>query len=176
MKQCSKCKQFKPLECFGKDKRSKSGLRSQCKQCEKIYKIRYEPKRDLEKKHAYGKQYRESHKDIEKARFQNWKKANPEKYKSKKIADRVRRRSTAEIGDNDITLEKLYTRDRGICAICGKTCDYSDYVLKDNIFIAGNRYPSIDHIKPLSKSGSHTWDNIQLVHKQCNSKKSNKTL
>ena len=172
MKLCSKCKQFKPLECFGKDKRSKSGLRSQCKQCEKIY----EKTRDHNKQREYYKKYRQENRDKERARFQNWKENNPDKYKSYHTRTKLRNRCKALDPDKDITLEKLYTRDRGICAICGKTCDYSDYVLKDNIFIAGNRYPSIDHIKPLSKSGSHTWDNIQLVHKQCNSKKSNKTL
>ncbi len=78
--------------------------------------------------------------------------------------------------DRDITLEKLYNRDGGICALCGKSCDYEDYVFQGAVFIAGNDYPSIDHIEPLSKGGSHTWDNVQLAHKICNSKKSNREL
>ena len=35
MKQCSKCKQTKPLEMFGKDKKAKNGLYGYCKICSK---------------------------------------------------------------------------------------------------------------------------------------------
>lgn len=31
----------------------------------------------------------------------------------------------------------------------------------------------MDHKKPISKGGSHTWDNIQLAHHVCNSRKGN---
>ena len=77
--------------------------------------------------------------------------------------------------DNDITLPLLFNRDNGICKICGSVCDWSDIEKRDGFAIVGNRYPSIDHIIPLSKGGTHTWDNVQLVHKQCNSIKSDKT-
>ena len=170
MKKCSTCKQLKPIECFGKDKRSSTGLRSQCKECEK----KYEKSRDPKKKRIHAKQYRETHKDIEKARLQNWKTTNPEKYKAYHSRTKLRNRCNAVNFDEDITLEKLYNRDGGVCALCGGRCNYEDYILKDTTFIAGNTYPSIDHIKPLSKGGSHTWDNVQLAHKQCNSIKSNK--
>lgn len=74
--------------------------------------------------------------------------------------------------DQDIELSRLYKRDNGVCYICGKQCDYSDYKYNDNgVFIAGNNYPSIDHVEPLSKGGLHTWDNIKLAHRLCNSLK-----
>ena len=70
---------------------------------------------------------------------------------------------------------KLYKRDDGICKICGKKCNYNDYREDENgSFIAGNDYPSIDHIVPISKGGQHTWDNVQLAHMICNSIKNNK--
>lgn len=174
MKVCSTCKQLKPVEYFGKDKRNKSGLRSQCKECEKKYRANAEKNRDPEKKKIHARNYRESHKEIEKARLQNWKINNPEKYKAYHSRTKVKNRCDLVDFDKDITLEKLYNRDRGICALCGEHCNYDDYILKDKTFIAGNDYPSIDHIKPLSKGGSHTWDNVQLAHKRCNSIKSNK--
>lgn len=37
MKQCSKCKNHKPLTSFSKDKTSKNGLRSSCQDCHKQY-------------------------------------------------------------------------------------------------------------------------------------------
>lgn len=174
MKVCSTCKQLKSVECFLKDKRNLSGLRSQCKECEKKYRANAEKNRDPEKKRIHARRYRETHTDIEKARLQKWKEENPEKFKAYRSRTKLKNRCTSLDFDKDITLEKLYNRDGGICALCGGYCDYNNYIFKGTAFIAGNRYPSIDHIKPLSKGGSHTWDNVQLVHKQCNSIKSNK--
>lgn len=69
----------------------------------------------------------------------------------------------AEVG---ITLDKLISRDGGICAICGLIC-----------FCEGDKYsdlyPSIDHIIPISKGGGHVWSNVQLAHRGCNIRKSN---
>lgn len=73
--------------------------------------------------------------------------------------------------DTDITLEKLFRRDGGVCYICGCTCDWSDIVEKDGTKIAGDRYPSVDHVKPVAKGGTHTWDNIRLACRACNTLK-----
>ena len=86
----------------------------------------------------------------------------------------IRRRKliAAQIIDKDITLEQLYKRDNGVCYLCGGKCDWSDSWVKNNVFIAGNNYPSIEHVKPLSKGGEHSWNNIRLAHRICNSLKS----
>lgn len=68
--------------------------------------------------------------------------------------------------DLSITLTKLYLRDEGVCQICGRKIEFdcdpnSDY------------YPSIDHVKPLSKGGLHQWDNVQLACRKCNTEKGN---
>lgn len=76
--------------------------------------------------------------------------------------------------DKGITLDALYARDNGICYLCGKPCDYSDMSINDGVFIAGNMYPSIDHVKPLARGGTHTWDNVKLAHRICNSIKSDR--
>lgn len=104
------------------------------------------------------------------------------KYCSKRCADRrhehiktrrriERARKNGAI-DNDITLDKLIKRDNNICYICNKECNLLDYVYKGNVFIAGNYYPSIDHVIPISKGGTHTWENVKLSHFICNSLKS----
>lgn len=77
--------------------------------------------------------------------------------------------------DRNITVEKLYKKSNGVCAICGGQCDWGDHVLRDDgTFVVGAMYPSIDHVKPISKGGLHEWSNVQLAHLSCNSKKSNK--
>jgi len=73
--------------------------------------------------------------------------------------------------DKDISLEKLYKRDNGICSICGGKCDWSDHQYRGRYFIVGKTYPSIDHVIPLAKGGTHSWDNVKLAHLSCNSAK-----
>ena len=91
-------------------------------------------------------------------------------YEATKDANRRKKIANALV-DHDINLERLYERDHGICAICGGKCDWSDHKRNGRYFIAGKNYPSIDHIVPLSKGGEHSWNNVQLVHFSCNSKK-----
>lgn len=69
--------------------------------------------------------------------------------------------------DTDITLEKLFRRDGGVCYLCGKKCDWTDVVGGN----ASDNYPSIDHVIPVAKGGTHTWDNIKLAHRLCNTLK-----
>ena len=83
--------------------------------------------------------------------------------------DRRIRRMKSRVHDNDITLEKLFSRDKGVCYLCGKPCDWSD-VVDGN---ASDRYPSIDHVVPISKGGTHTWSNVKLACRRCNTEKSN---
>lgn len=78
--------------------------------------------------------------------------------------------------DNTITLDKLIKRDNNICYICNKECNELDYIYQGNTFIAGNYYPSIDHVVPIAKGGTHEWNNIRLAHRICNSIKSDKPL
>lgn len=74
--------------------------------------------------------------------------------------------------DKDISVDGLYRRDKGICALCGKPCNLEDYTMLDGIKICGDWYPSVDHIIPLAKGGLHSWDNVQLAHRRCNWEKS----
>lgn len=66
-----------------------------------------------------------------------------------------------------ISLRKLYIRDRGICQICGNPTDWNDKRWGAD----GPLYPTIDHILALANGGPHSWDNVQLAHAICNSKK-----
>lgn len=80
-----------------------------------------------------------------------------------------RRLNSQNIIDKDITLEKLYTRDAGVCYICGQTCDWQDFIVADGITICGDNYPSIEHVTPISRGGLHSWNNVKLACRRCNS-------
>lgn len=89
---------------------------------------------------------------------------------------RRRRKVNKAMVDKDITVQGLFKRDKGICYICGCKCDWKDFTEEDDVFIAGNSYPSIDHVIPLARGGLHSWNNVKLAHRLCNSKKSDGIL
>lgn len=74
--------------------------------------------------------------------------------------------------DKTISLKELIKRDGGICQICGKPVNEND-VIKGHI---RKDYPTVDHIIPMSKGGTHTWDNVQLAHMKCNAGKCDKIM
>ena len=87
----------------------------------------------------------------------------------------IKRKKIKENGkiDWDISLTKLIKRDKNICHICGGKCNKEDYIKNEQgHFIAGKDYPSIDHVIPVSRGGTHTWNNVKLAHHYCNSIKS----
>lgn len=56
----------------------------------------------------------------------------------------------------------VYERDAYACHICGEQTDQTAHHLDD-------RYPSLDHVIPLSRGGTHTIDNLATAHRICNS-------
>ena len=77
--------------------------------------------------------------------------------------------------DYSITLEKLHKKDNGVCYLCNKQTDYEDFkITEEGYFIAGENYPSIDHVMPIAKGGEHQWDNVRLAHRHCNAIKNDK--
>lgn len=72
-----------------------------------------------------------------------------------------------------IPLTKLINRDGNICHICNEECNKNDYSYKDNgRKVFGKLYPTVDHIIPICKGGTNTWDNVKLAHMKCNITKS----
>ena len=78
--------------------------------------------------------------------------------------------------DKDLTKEKLYERDKGICYLCGRLCDWNDGKWENGIFKVGKTYPTVEHLIPIVSGGSDTWDNVKLACVSCNSKKGTKIL
>lgn len=96
------------------------------------------------------------------------------KRKYNRLRDLNRRKRLAMNGkvDSSITLKRLHERDKGVCHLCEGVTSYNDYKRCDKEhFIVGESYPSIDHVLPVSKGGTHTWDNVRLAHHRCNTVK-----
>lgn len=100
------------------------------------------------------------------------------KYCSKKCARPFRHRDDRipkyRWIDSDITVRKLYKRDKGKCYLCGGQCDFSDWrVAESGHKYPGDLYPTKDHVIPVSLGGCESWDNVRLAHWKCNIGKSN---
>ena len=93
-----------------------------------------------------------------------------QRYYHNQINDIKRKRLLNPKAD-DISLDDVYRKYNGICYLCGETCDFNDFEWVNGHKNVHGNYPSREHIVPLSKGGSHTWDNIQLAHIRCNSSK-----
>lgn len=149
-----------------------------CDKCKGI-KRREEPKRARTSK-VYAKNCIECGKEF-KTRYSN-KTICSKKCKTRRdnrVKDIKRRRILRHNGkvERSITLDKLIIRDKNICHICGEQCNREDYeTTKDGHYIAGERHPSIDHVIPISKGGTHTWGNIKLAHMGCNIIKSDNII
>ena len=79
--------------------------------------------------------------------------------------------------DNAITIRAVYERDSGVCYMCGCKCDFADWHPgKIRKWTAGDTYPTIDHVVPISKGGKDTLDNVRLSCFKCNMSKGTKII
>lgn len=82
-----------------------------------------------------------------------------------RIKHAIEKAHPAYIERESIARYVVYTKHGLHCAVCGI----------ETIGEPGQLdAPEIDHIIPLSKGGSHTYDNIQLLCRMCNIKKGSK--
>ena len=88
-------------------------------------------------------------------RVRRWREENPERFRRLNREKELRRRARLRGApcENIEALVVLEMHD-GVCGICGEDIDPEDF--------------HIDHIVPLSKGGSHTYDNVQPAHPRCN--------
>jgi len=84
-----------------------------------------------------------------------------------KAVRRVRMRGNAVV-DTDISVNEIVKRQGLTCHICCEPCTWLDSP-------QGPMYPSVDHVVPLSKGGEHSWQNVRVAHRLCNSIKSDRT-
>lgn len=90
----------------------------------------------------------------------NWQKKNPDKRRENGARRRARKANAPEVE----TIDRLYVirRDESTCYLCKKKVE------PDEIHL--------DHVMPLIRGGSHTYENLKVSCRFCNQSKHDKTL
>jgi len=105
---------------------------------------------------AREKSYRAGHKEERAALYMEWRQANPEKEAARKHRRRARLANAAvEVFD----IVEAWNYWGAMCVYCGSTEGLT-----------------FDHIVPLLQRGSHSFDNLCVACKSCNSSKGAKKL
>jgi 5-methylcytosine-specific restriction endonuclease McrA len=86
---------------------------------------------------------------------------------NRRNAERRARQRGAEVGES-FTRQQIFERDFWICQLCLAPIDGA---------LSGRKplAPALDHIVPLNKGGTHSWDNVQASHFACNARKQDRT-
>ena len=174
MKACTRCKVEKPLNEYYHDKRSKNGIRTDCKSCVLAKaKVNYQNKR--QEKLAIQAKYYKTHAEVYKEYSKKWRASNPDKtrqyhqeyaqvnFEQERIRHREKaHKRRAEIKGNGVfkvlpkEMKRLISTP---CANCGSL---------DNI--------TIDHVLPIARGGRHSIGNLQSLCGSCNFSKGKKTM
>ena len=136
---------------------------------------------NLERDREHQRTWNSKNKDKLRESTHNWRKNNPDKVKqsteiyksivhslSKDTLDLLIHKMTeytcASWSDRHLVRVGLTARDGNICSLCGQEINIS-------LIRPDPMSPAIDHIIPRSRGGLDTWENVQLTHFICNSKK-----
>jgi hypothetical protein len=119
LKFCNSCKTEHPITHFYKCAKSKDGVQSRCKDCDKKYHhARY--LKDKEKINKQSKEWRNANKDRANLKSSLWKQNNKDKVKKYQRISNLRKNFKLEVED----YEKMYEEQKGLCAICNKPETY----------------------------------------------------
>lgn len=199
LKTCNRCGREQPLSAFHKNKKNSDGHVAFCKSCKRIESAAYHaqhaneiqervrawrsenPDRckenaarwvesNLEKSRAIKAAWREKNRSLENARSAERRKSDPSARRAASLkyykANRERyrayvrnRRAAMRRVDGSHTQDdvlRLYSYQRGRCAHCGTKL--------------GDDY-HVDHVVPISRGGSNSPGNLQLLCPTCNKSK-----
>jgi 5-methylcytosine-specific restriction endonuclease McrA len=197
MKQCTACREVKPVSAFYLDRASPDGLAYQCKPCHRIVARRWKAAHrteviakhkewrhaNPEKMRQYGltnrernrealrvrkKVYRETHREQVRAQEYAWVRANRDWVRAKSREYQARHPEVRRM-----KVRQRRARVKG----AGGTIPVADW--KNLLISLGSRclccgatgHLTLDHVIPLARGGTHTIDNAQPLCKSCNCRK-----
>jgi 5-methylcytosine-specific restriction endonuclease McrA len=199
-KRCTKCDEEKPAGAFYADKRTKTGLHSQCKDCFRGT-SRASYARHREKRQETQRDYQRRRPERRKAAREKWAAKNPDNARERKRRYRERHKEqlAAEWAEYyEANRERLLEARRGrdwrkhydpvkwaeyarqrrarLLEAFVAPVDEAEIVIRDGGLCGICGEPAdgpveIDHVFPLSRGGTHEPDNVQLAHRLCNRKK-----
>lgn len=170
---CKVCEEPKPESEYHKDKGGSNGLRAQCKDCRcKYMQGYYEGNSDTRREYIRSRlrNNKEHVRALDKERYVRDRDKRIELATRHAHLRRARLRST--VSDSGISVLALRRRFGDNCQYCTIPLDFK---AAKRGMIAPAR-ASIEHVLPLSKGGTHTWDNVTLICHRCNTSKNCKTL
>jgi len=193
LKQCSSCKEIKALSEFSRRKAATDGLRSSCKECDKITHAEYRDNpQNKEYEDSYKLTYREENRERELNYTRGWRERNIDKlseYGRKwHLNNKEKHNATARIRMNKWAKDNperhrnhaRHYRARSHKALGSHTVEQWTKMLS---FFCGfcpccgkEEKLTLDHIRPLSKGGTNYIDNAQPLCKVCNSTKGNNAI
>jgi 5-methylcytosine-specific restriction endonuclease McrA len=180
VKVCTQCGEAKITSEFGKCKKVKSGLRAQCKQCDRLGSKLYREQNPeaarasvdawRAKNPDYQSEYIAKNAGRRKVNYQRWAKANSDKLAHTQSRFRTRNRDKRKNQEHirrsvkSNTSARLVT-ERDIARLLIQACIY-----------CGQPSAHIDHIIPLSRGGTHSIGNLAPACQWCNLSKSSKFI
>lgn len=171
---CSWCKRELPVSAFAKDRSNKDGLQYHCRECsadrQREWRVAHPDKaravarqdyaRHPERFGAYAEKYNRNEK------IARWKRAH---FTLVQDYGHNRRAKQHAVGAERVDAIIVAERDDWQCWLCGDAIDKS-------LRWPNRYYRSIDHVVPLSRGGTHTYDNIRITHWICNVRKNNQII
>lgn len=149
-KKCTKCKETKTSDNFNRCNLYGSGLQEKCRSCD----------------NKWVSEWDKANAEAVKKKQADWYKNNPDKVHAKRTKRRLLK---SEAYVEHVEISVLRERDGDNCIVCKEPIDFS----------LSNRDPmmvSLEHVVPLSKGGTHSYDNTALSHLRCNMSKGVKLL
>lgn len=165
---CHGCEHQLPLTDFHVDNNGTAGRRAKCKDCHSAQaRAWYAANRDTQ----VGRRLSRRHANIEQHRLWDTERYFRDRTKRIELAveqghkRRLRLRSAAH--DPGVTRANLRKQYGDACFYCAVVMDFGRYKRGET----PRDLASIEHVVPISRGGTHTWDNVVLACLSCNLRK-----
>lgn len=163
---CTACGSALPLDAFHRDKRSPDGLRRQCKACRSA-RVRDWYAANQERQRDRQRERREKWADrIRRQDAERYERNRDERIERATAGVHLRRTRLFAAGhDSSVTRANLRKQYGDACFYCGCEMTFARTP-------RGTKRPpnlaTLEHVVPVSRGGSHTWDNVVLACLRCN--------